>query len=209
MRPRLSLMMGATILAAAVSGVFTAIPQAQTPPATLPLPLRLSAWAVNMSNIATGTNAVMDINITRWTTPQEREALIATFLEKGQDQLLSALQKTPSHGRMRIPGWTGPDPHNVRLGWDLHYAWNTPGEDGGQRIVLGTDRYIGFWEARNQPRSIDYPFNLIEIRIGKDGKGEGRMAVATKISFDKKKNAIELENYSSEPVRLQNVKIEK
>ena len=33
------------------------------------------------------------------------------------------------------------------------------------------------------------------------------MAVATKISFDKKKNQIELENYSSEPVRLQNVKV--
>ena len=35
------------------------------------------------------------------------------------------------------------------------------------------------------------------------------MAVATKISVDKKKNTIELENYSSEPVRLQNVKVEK
>ena len=33
------------------------------------------------------------------------------------------------------------------------------------------------------------------------------MAVATKISFDKKKNQIELENYSSEPVRLNNVKV--
>ena len=33
------------------------------------------------------------------------------------------------------------------------------------------------------------------------------MAVATKICFDKKKNPIELENYSSEPVRLNNVKV--
>jgi hypothetical protein len=33
------------------------------------------------------------------------------------------------------------------------------------------------------------------------------MAVATKISFDKKQNEIELENYSSEPVRLNNVKV--
>ncbi len=36
---------------------------------------------------------------------------------------------------------------------------------------------------------------------------KGKMAVATKISFDKKKNQIEIENYSSEPVRLQNVKV--
>ena len=33
------------------------------------------------------------------------------------------------------------------------------------------------------------------------------MAVATMISFDKKKNTVELENYSSEPVRLQSVKL--
>ena len=39
--------------------------------------------------------------------------------------------------------------------------------------------------------------------------GEGKMAVATQLQFDKKKNTIVFENYSSEPVRLQNVKVEK
>jgi hypothetical protein len=32
------------------------------------------------------------------------------------------------------------------------------------------------------------------------------MAVATKITFDKQKKTMELENYSSEPVRLNNLK---
>jgi hypothetical protein len=100
-----------------------------------------------------------------------------------------------------------PDPHHLALGIDLHYAWQTPLPDGGRRIVLATDRYIDFREARNQPRSIDYPFTLIEIRTNKDGEGEGKMSVATKITFDKKKNVIELENYASEPVRLNNVKV--
>ena len=62
-------------------------------------------------------------------------------------------------------------------------------------------------EARNQPRTIDYPFTLFEIRVNKDGEGEGKMAVATKITFDKKANQVELENYSSEPVRLNSVKV--
>ena len=31
------------------------------------------------------------------------------------------------------------------------------------------------------------------------------MAYMTQIGFDKKKNAVELENYSSEPVRLNNL----
>jgi hypothetical protein len=33
------------------------------------------------------------------------------------------------------------------------------------------------------------------------------MAVATKIRFDKQKNTVELENHSSEPVRLNNVTV--
>ena len=198
-----------TLAAAALvlSTVTAASPQADT--SALQLPLRMSAFAVSMGTAAPGANAVMDIRIKRWSTPTERETLINTAVEKGQDALLRALQKMPDHGRISIPGWTGPDPHNARLGWTLHYAFATAGEDGGYRIGMATDRYIGMWEARNQPRTIDYPFSLIEIRLGKDGKGVGKMAVATKIDFDKKKKQLVLENYSSEPVRLNEVKIEK
>lgn len=197
-----------TVVAALVlSGVTGAAPQDEKAP--LPLPLRMSAFAVSMGTAATGANAVLNIRITRWSTPAERENLINTAVEKNQDALLRALQKMPDHGRINIPGWTGPDPHNARLGWTLHYAFATPGEDGGYRIGIATDRYIGMWEARNQPRTIDYPFSLIEIRLDKDGKGVGKMAVATKIEFDKKKKQLVLENYSSEPVRLNEVKIEK
>jgi hypothetical protein len=190
-----------------LSTVTSASPQADKP--TLQVPLRLSAFAVSMGTAAPGANAVMDIRIKRWSTQTERENLITTAVEKGQDALLRALQKMPDHGRISIPGWTGPDPHNARLGWTLHYAFVTPGDDGGYRIGIATDRYIGMWEARNQPRTIDYPFSLIEIRLNKDGKGVGKMAVATKIDFDKKKKQLVLENYSSEPVRLNEVKLEK
>ncbi len=198
---------GALALTAVLDGAPIGVSPAQE--GGLTLPLRLSAFAVSMSNVATGKSAVMDIRITRWSTQAEREALITTAVEKGQDQLLRALQRMPDHGRISIPGWTGPDPHNARLGWELHYAFNTPGEDGGQRIGIATDRYIGMWEARNQPRTMDYPFSLIEIRLDKSGKGVGKMAVATKIEFDKNKKQLVLENYSSEPVRLNEVKIDR
>jgi hypothetical protein len=45
--------------------------------------------------------------------------------------------------------------------------------DGGERIFLATDRYIGFWEATQRPRTVDYPFTYIELRLGPDGTGEG------------------------------------
>ncbi len=192
---------------AVMSGAPAAVPQSIE--GALPTPLRLSAFAVNMSTVATGTTAVMDIRITRWSTAAERERLITAAIEKGQDALLRSLQKMPDHGRLSIPGWRGPDPHNARLGWELRYAVATPGEDGGHRIAIATDRYIGMWEARNRPRTIDYPFTLIDIRLDGNGRGVGKMAVATKIEFNKKKQEMVLENYASEPVRLNEVKIEK
>ena len=162
-------------------------------------PLRMSAVAVNMSNVGRGGANVVDIEIDRWSTEAERDELIAAFNAKGPDALLSKLQGTKRVGYMRLPN---------TLGYDLHYARKHPGEDGGEQIVIATDRRVGFWEARNQPRTIDYPFTLIDIRLTAGGEGEGKMSVATKISYNKKKHAVELENYASEPVRLTTVKVE-
>ena len=169
--------------------------------------LDITAFAVNMSNIGTGANAVVEIRINSWSTPEERQHFVSTAIEKKEKALLSELQKAKVRGRFHIPGLVGPDPHQLRLGHDIRFAWQEPLPEGGRRIALATDRYIGFAEARNQPRTIDYPFTLMEIRVNKAGEGEGRMAVATKIQYDKKKNTLVLENYSSEPVRLQSVKV--
>jgi len=114
--------------------------------------------------------------------------------------LLSALQRIKRVGYMRLPN---------TLGYDLHYARKHPGEDGGEQIIILTDRRVGFWEARDQPRTMDYPFTLIDVRVNAKGEGEGKLSVATKIAYNNKKNTVELENYASEPVRLQNVRAEK
>lgn len=169
--------------------------------------LDITAWAVNMSNIGTGSTATVDFTVSRWSTPDERERLITTMVDKGQDALLKALQKMPSHGRMRFPAWKGPDPLNARLGWDIRYAWQTTDPDGGRRIVLALDRYLSFWEAANRPRSVDYPFTLVEMRVDKNGEGEGKLSVATKINVDRKNKVLELETYASEPVHLEKVKV--
>src|SRR5262245_37658330 len=84
--------------------------------------LEITAFAVSMGTIATGANAVVAITVTRWTTPADRKRLATTLIEKGDKALLSELQRMPSHGRFRIPGLTGPDPHQLRLGHDLRYA---------------------------------------------------------------------------------------
>ena len=130
------------------------------------------------------------------------------MIEQGPDKLLDLLQDLPAKGRMRFPNYMGPDPNNLRLGWDIQYTWTTPLPEGGHRVILALDRYMSFREVANQPRTVDYPFTLIEIHLNREGKGQGKMAYATKITFDKKKNTVELENYSSEPVRLNEVTLE-
>jgi hypothetical protein len=166
--------------------------------------------ALNFSNTATGANQTIRINIDRWSNPSQRQHLIATFLEKKQEGLLRELEDQPELGRFNFPGYMGPDPNNtMRLGTHIRYAMSFPLENGGRRIVIITPRIIGFREQVNMPRTYDYPFSLFQMHFDKNGKGEGRMAYATQITFDKKTNSIELENYSSEPVRLTNVKVEK
>jgi len=160
-------------------------------------PERFTALAVNMDG---GGTATIEIVVNRWSTKAERDRLMTVLLEKGPEKLLDVLQDIPKVGYFR----------NVNsIGWDLHYANKIANPDGGERVVLATDRRISFWEARNRPRSIDYPFTVIEMRVNGDGEGEGKMSVATKIIADKDNSTITLENYGIQPVLLQSVKRQK
>lgn len=199
-------------LAGALCALALSTLSAQQPASTEPSAtdkVRITGWALNMSNMATGANQTIQIDINGWSNPSQRQHLIETFLEKKQTGLVRELEKQPELGRFNFPGYMGPDPNNVmRLGTDIRYAMNWPADNGERRIVIITPRVIGFQEARNQPRTVDYPFTMFEMRFDKSGKGVGKMAYATQIAFDKKKNTIELENYSSEPVRLNELKLE-
>lgn len=164
---------------------------------TMGTPEKYTASAINVNNGQAGN---IDITVNRWSTDKQRDALMAVMLDKGPEKLLDALQDMPAVGHFGAPG---------NLSWDLHFARKMMLPDGGERVVLITDRRIGFWEAANQPRSIDYPFTYIDIRFNRDGEGEGKMSVATKVMYDKKENMISLENFETSPVRLTNVRREK
>ncbi len=73
-------------------------------------------------------------------------------------------------------------------------------------MTLATDRYISFWEAVNRPRTIDYPFTVIELRIGPNSEGEGKMTLFTMIIPDKTNNTIVLKDYGTQPMLLQGVR---
>ena len=160
-------------------------------------PEKFTAFAVDISNTAPRANAsVVDIEIKRWSTDAERDQLLQVFRDKGQDALLAALQKLPVVGGIRTPG---------SLNYDLHFARQRPEADGGRMIFLMTDRYIGAWEAANRPRTIDYPFTLIQLDLDRNHRGVGKASIATQITQDPD-GTIVLENFSSQPVMLNDVR---
>jgi len=182
---------GALVLGClAVAGLISA---QSNPPAE-----RFTAAAINTNNGAAGS---VEFVVNRWSTDAERARLMQTLLDKGPEKLLDTLQDMPRLGFIRAT--------NGGLGYDLRYALKEKGEDGGERIVLATDRRIGFWEASHQPRSIDYPFTVIEMHLNADGEGEGKLSLATKITASKDKRTVTLENYELQPVLLKSIRRER
>jgi hypothetical protein len=158
-----------------------------------------TGFAINMNSGP--STAVIDFTIERWSTDEERNQLLSIISEvKDPTQpLLRALQKMPSVGRIRTP---------QTLAWDLRYAHEFKLDEGGRRIVLATDRPIGFREARNQSRTMDYPFTIIEIRLDGNDRGEGKILAGTRIYVDKNKHLV-LENYGQQPVRFNEIRKQK
>jgi len=158
----------------------------------------LTAFAVDMSNTAMRTRAgTIDIVINRWSTDQERDTLLAALREGGTDSLLRTLQKIKDPaGYIRTP---------TSIGYPLRFAREISMADGGRRIIIATDRYVSFLEASQQPRSVDYPFMLVDIRMGADGKGTGKLMPLAKVTANED-HTVEIENYASEPVRLTEVR---
>ena len=161
--------------------------------------LRLRAFAVALGS---GRSSAVDIVINRWSTDEERESLLTTLQEFGQDKLLDALMKIrPPVGYMRAPN---------SLGYDLFYARDNAMPDGSRHIVAATNRRVAFREAASNTRSMQYQFTLIEVHLPQDGKGgEGKMVPAAKVSWDKDKKKLEIENYQALPIDLKSVSVQK
>jgi hypothetical protein len=163
------------------------------------LPLRMTAFGINMTGAGARTTETIDITIERWSTEAERDKLLAILVEKGRESLVDAVRDVkPRAGFIRT---------TKSLGWDIGFARKQELASGGTRIIIVTDRPMSFREAANQPRSADYEFLLADIRINAEGKGQGKLAGAAKITYDKDARSIEIENYGIEPVRLNEVRV--
>jgi hypothetical protein len=165
------------------------------------LPFRFNAIAQNLSNVGPRGQARLQINVTRWTTAEEgaavMEALKAGSESRGTRTLADALFEQEIVGTFR---------ESRSMSENLRYSRRTKTE-GGQRIILATDRPLAFAEVWRSARTTDYNVTLIILEVDEDGRGEGQIMVGADLSWDDANNQVSITNFASEPIRLTNVRL--
>lgn len=160
---------------------------------TMGVPEQFTASAVDMN---TGRTGRIEISVTRWSTPSERETLLAALFKEGSNELLEKLRDMRPVGRIYSSN---------TIGYDLKFAEQQLLPDGGRKIVLATDRPMSFREIFNQTRSADYPFTWVQINMRADGTGQGELAVRARVFGDRPNRPIEVETFEIQPIKLQQV----
>ena len=140
--------------------------------------------------------------------PRSRARIAAdTGLNKATVSSLVAELKGETLVNIVVPGFTTTErnvanaPEHIR---DMQAA-KTP---TGRHLILVADQHLGFGESGRNFESSQPEFTLIDIRLGPDGKGVGKLAPSTKVTYDKKTRSFELENFGSQPIRLRDVRSE-
>jgi hypothetical protein len=115
--------------------------------------------------------------------------------------LTAAIGKAPTVGYI----WT-----DEVTGYSIKYAYHAPLPDGGERIVLATDRRLGAYTAAWTPPAgasvTDYEFTLVEMRLDSKGLGEGKASLTTKVTLDGEARTVALDDYAAAPAILRSVK---
>jgi hypothetical protein len=161
-------------------------------------PEEFTAFAISMGAYSGSGTAQLIMTVNQWATQAERDAFFVTLKEKGAEALLEQLRRSKRVGSLRTPS---------TVGWDIRLALEEPGKDGGRRVMLLTDRPIGFSEATNRPITIDYPFTVIDMQIPPKGFGQGSLVIAAKIIPAGK--TVIIENFDTQPVQLNRIETRK
>lgn len=156
------------------------------------------AMGTGHSGAAAGRASRADIEIYRWTTPEERQAML-TLLATGDGKAIrSGLEDLEVVGRIRIPG---------QRGLDLVYAYQF--EDAGKKtVVTAANRPLASLPGATSGNRVDYLVGVAILELDASGEGTGNIAPAIELAItpDGKINVAES---AADPIRLTSVKSSK
>ena len=166
-------------------------------PQPAPLPERFTAFGISLGDGLTRSGtAQIELTIDRWSTAEELAALFEAG-ERGQQALADAMYDTPSVGSVRTP---------QSLAYSLHYAVQRIDEDGTRHIYLATPRPMSYWELVRRSRSVAYPITFIELRVDEEGRGDGEMSLAARVTASQDRRRLFVLNYAVRPILLKSVR---
>jgi hypothetical protein len=116
----------------------------------------------------------LPLTIDRWSTDSERDTVMRLVAEDPR-HVLDGLRDVGRIGTLYWPGG---------LEYTVRYARRQARADGGTDIVLLVDRPLWVWWDSNAASST-YPYSVVQIRVGRDGAGEGHVSLAATIAPDK------------------------
>ena len=137
------------------------------------------------------------IRIDQYTSDEETLRLLHVLAEEGVRKLEDELIKA-QRGRFQLQS---------ELGHDIGVARSFQLDDGGRLVRIVAARALFLFETFEATRSRDYPFGVIELHLDKEGKGDGRVIAAARISFNND-NQLEVESFGLEPYRILSVEVQ-
>ena len=150
----------------------------------------------------TGAPDSLKIDLLRWSTDAERDQVFTALSGKGEKEFISVLAKQPTLGYI----WT-----SESAGYSVRYAYKMSLPDGGERVVIATDKKLGswnpqIWKPTGSAAGNSYDFTVLELHLNRRGIGEGKSSLFAKITADNAAKTIALENYAASPPVIKDVK---
>lgn len=182
----------ATVLAAAA---FALTPSAVAADHDDVLPLELAMNAQAMGQAVQGQER-LEFTINEWSSSEDTATLLGALREMGPGAVRDQLQDMPVIGRLRV---------GAQLSYPVHYARLLEREGGGYTLVIATDRDIAPWETYYRTRTLDYDLVLAELRLDEDFEGSGVLGAGVMLGWNPVTDTVVVEDYDTQPVRLENV----
>jgi len=170
-----------------ISGLFAVEPEQ--------LPERFQGRVVSMGPAA-GSSAYLTFHIDQVTPDETVQQLAVALVQGGQKALLKAISDLEPVGWIKVG-------NNLRYQLRVIRIFETP--EG--RVIRGmTDRPIQFGEiVRNNRRSLDYQFGIVELQLDKENKGSGMMTPTAKLSISPE-GRLEVETLGIQPLKIMGMK---
>jgi len=150
--------------------------------------------ALVTTTAAAGSTTRLTITIEEYTSDEDIMKYIDILKTDGPEGLRKVLEKVSM-------GWIAP---TGKVRETLNLARSRPVE-GGRLINIIKTRHLRFIEfAMSTPRSREYEFTFIQLKLDEEGNGEGYMFAGTKIEFDSEGKLV-LEQRGTAPILIRGV----